>query len=168
MAPSHRVVVKSFCLDSTEVSIGALNRCGPCVAAMGPIPGNASRPARGLDPATMDRFCAEQGKRLPTEPEYELASQGLAPSTCSGGAPCDVGATAGDRAVSGAMDLAGNVAELTATEVCACEPTGTCRLGRVVRGATYAAPLKGTRARSLRLASDGTQEALGFRCARSR
>ena len=63
----------AFCVDRGEVPLAEFNRCGPCVAAQGPLPGAAGRPARGVPLSIQRRFCAERGMRLLSDEEARAA-----------------------------------------------------------------------------------------------
>jgi hypothetical protein len=147
--------VHSFCMDPTEVTVDAYAACvkaGRCTPAgtTAKVPGLAEEKLRALDGECnahhADRghhpvncvdwpqaaaYCKVQGKRLPTEQEWEWAARSEADArpfpwgmeapggrTCwSGGAKreatCDVGSFPSGDSAEGIHDLVGNVWEWT-------------------------------------------------------
>ena len=192
-APLRRVAVGSFFLDRTEVTVGAYRQCKACSApAVGPnctftVQGGdrESLPVNCVDAAQAAAYCQAQGKRLPTEVEWEYAARGSAdslypwgnqaPGTTSAcwkkSAPCPVGSFSdtllGSEVASGTglVDLAGNLWEWTATTYCLYDGGG-CTGAPVLRGGAFnrtdAATLRGAQ----RNATNGQPVDAGFRCAR--
>lgn len=101
--PVHQVTVAPFCLDRTEVTVAAYQRCvvaGRCAAplARATQPGDADakmlaaisarcnragtgrdqHPMNCIDWSEAERFCSSSKKRLPTEAVWELAARGAA------------------------------------------------------------------------------------------
>ena len=193
--PRASVTIAPFQLDATEVTAGAYIACvqaGTCAATRtadhdDPLC-NVSRPGRELFPMNCvtwteaDAYCQAQGKRLPSEQEWEyVARHGTDSARFPWGNEepmnqlCWAGAQHPDRDGScrvasfpaeafGLYDLAGNVGEWTATSEPLLAPKG--EPGRVARGGSWASNAAHGillhRVEWVRL-HDG---ATGFRCAR--
>jgi len=99
--PSHQVLLEPYCIDEFEVTVEQYKRCsdsGHCKRAgdknewpditprerkafdplcnvHDPV-GRAMHPINCVDWDMAEKFCHEQGKRLPTEAEWEFAARG--------------------------------------------------------------------------------------------
>jgi formylglycine-generating enzyme required for sulfatase activity len=83
--PVHRVEVRAFAMDRTEVTVAAYGKCvqaRACAAPIGPRAAECTfRSGRGdLPVSCVDReqartYCRWAGKRLPTEEEWEYAAK---------------------------------------------------------------------------------------------
>ena len=144
------------------------------------VPGRLNHPMNCVDWSQADAYCRAQKKRLPTEAEWEWAARGgseariypwgnEAPGdricwseTLARTGTCPVGSHASGDAPGGIHDLAGNVAEWTATYFDA------SNTARVTRGGafSYTDPA-GVRAATRHRHDPGERvERLGFRCVR--
>jgi formylglycine-generating enzyme required for sulfatase activity len=199
----HRETVASFCMDTAEVTVDGYAACVKAHRCPPPAKDSqgsdayctwnkaqgATRPINCVTWSDADAFCRWQGKRLPTEIEWEYAtrgSEGRAYAWGSGppgadvcwnrardsrgflveltGSTCPAGASGADRTPAGIADLGGNISEWTASlEPDPGYPSGT----RVVRGGAWSS----TDARYLRGAHRSPRQPsvrgddVGFRCA---
>ncbi len=131
--PAHAVVLASFRLDATEVTQAQYNECvlaGACLAPTcdwSPCSDRGQHPVVCINISDARAYCAFEGKRLPTEAEWEKAARGDGGHKFPwGDAPIDcahanlAGCTGGTEPVGshpagaspyGALDMAGNVVE---------------------------------------------------------
>lgn len=139
------VTVQPFCMDVTEVTVASYAACvlaGGCSAhgTWSAYPwstnsngecnycviGRGNHPMNCVDWNQAGDYCKAQGKRLPTEEEWEWAARGgtegrtypwgkAAPASqlCWGDGTCPVGSFPKGDAPGGIHDLAGNVQEWT-------------------------------------------------------
>ena len=138
--PAHKVTIRPFYLDETEVTneqyqqfVDATRRQPPSHWKNGRYPdGEAQRPVVNVSWDYANEFAKWAGKRLPTEEEWEYAARGtdgrLYPygnewkpqysNAYEGGynAPRDVRSYPDGRTPFGIYDMAGNVAEWTASD----------------------------------------------------
>ena len=184
--PAHRVSISAFRIDRTEVTAGAYARCVQSGACTG-IPGRTDKsshqlPVTGVTWEQASRYCVWKSKRLPSEDEWEFAARGSdgrifpwgnkAP-TCErahtadcGSGPVEVGGRQSGASPFGALDMAGNVDEWTASTYHAygSAPKTSGSRQRVACGGAYDAWHSRSTARN---ALDPTYRdaLLGFRCA---
>jgi formylglycine-generating enzyme required for sulfatase activity len=138
--PAHRVDVKPFYIDTTEVTnaqykafVDATGRAAPQGWEGGaPKAGTEQLPVTYVSWADAAAYATWAGKRLPTETEWELAARGTdgrafpwGPSfdatkgnlnKASGGAPVAVGSFPDGKSPYGALDMVGNVWEWTSSD----------------------------------------------------
>ncbi len=201
LSGERREAVAPFCLDVTQVTVSAYARCvrsGQCrpaptavrfdgltaeLAAKWSPKCNGARddrrdhPVNCVDWEQASTYCRAQGKRLPSEQEWDWAALGgqqrrlypwgyrapRAQLCWSGveprGSTCAVGAFPDGDGLGGVHDLAGNVAEWTST---------TGPEGRVLKGSGWNAvdPVSARGATREVVASTFRAPIAGFRCAR--
>jgi formylglycine-generating enzyme required for sulfatase activity len=198
------VTVQPFCLDTTEVTVAAYAACargGQCTPAAttvdwpnisdadrtkwsafcnGNRPDRSNHPVNCVDWGQSATYCHAQGKRLPTEEEWEWAARGgnrggtypwgnAAPDfqLCWSGmqkrdGTCAVGSFREGDAPGGIHDLAGNVWEWTSSNF---DATGAAR---VIRGGSWDSGVASyiRAAYRVRYTPGNRNTDLGFRCAR--
>ena len=143
-SPEHKVTLKAFLIDRTEVSVAQYKACVDCGACKRPLRdgsntgrepyyGNesfANYPAIYMTWPDAKAYCEGIGKRLPTEAEWELAARGTQGNEYPWGATAPTKANANfDGAANdtmpvtdydagkspyGALNMAGNVWEWVA------------------------------------------------------
>jgi formylglycine-generating enzyme required for sulfatase activity len=85
-SPRYLTELSPFCMDETEVTAGSYaacveeQRCRPPEPVKKILcnygrPGRSAHPMNCIDWALSDAYCKAQGKRLPTEPEFEHAAR---------------------------------------------------------------------------------------------
>jgi formylglycine-generating enzyme required for sulfatase activity len=184
------VTVKGFCMDLTEVTAEAYGSCvknGQCTAdhltgsnANYGVAARGKHPINFVDWGQATTYCRAQGKRLPTEEEWEWAARGAnegrtfpwgdaAPDAqlCWSGiskrtGTCAVGSFPGGDSPHGIHDLAGNVWEWTSSNF---DDTPAARVAR--GGCWYDDFPSSVRARLRSRSPPASRNGdLGFRCAR--
>jgi formylglycine-generating enzyme required for sulfatase activity len=179
---SHIVVLDSFYLDSTEVTVAAYQRYLDSTATAAPWRQSPPKswPATGVLWSEAQRYCQWRGARLPTEDEWEAAARGTHGTRYPWGERWDRGrANAGSmtdtlqpvgafplgRSPVGAEDMVGNAWEWTTADTVT--PSGQVR--HVIKGGAFNTQPENAAA-SFRSALPDDRRQLwntGFRCARS-
>lgn len=121
--PAQKVYLKSFFIDKFEVTYEAFQRFKPKLKYE---TANPNEPIRGVSWYEADAYCLAQGKRLPTEFEWEKTARGLdnrlfvwgekfrKENANFGKQVRPIGSFPSDTSVHGIVDLNGNVSEWTA------------------------------------------------------
>lgn len=199
--PAHGAEVPPFWIDRTEVTVGAYRACVDRGACMRPTAssttctfdaGDPDLPVSCVSWALAKTYCAAAGKRLPREPEWELAARGTlgyrypwgnAFAGCGGAItlvkdgsqrscgkrPAKVGTRPYGASPYGVLDMSGNVEEWVADWYAetAAELSPLAGASHVLRGGGWLSPPSLSRATSRNWGS--VREAgpnVGFRCAR--
>ncbi len=186
----------SYAIDRTEVTAGRWRACvagGGCEALYDPWRQRVDdrAPVAGVTWAQAARFCTWAGGRLPTEAEWEFAARGIdgrrypwgeslpdcahARLAGCGDGPGLTGALPAGRGPSGALDLAGNLAEWVVDRYGPLpssgyvrDPEGPARGDtRVVRGGSFvSSPEEVTATARAGVDPREGRYDVGFRCAR--
>jgi sulfatase modifying factor 1 len=194
--PVHEEPLRAYCLDKTEVTVAAYSACveaGKCAAPLFTKdecnyrkPGKERHAQNCLSLVEAEAYCKAQGKRLPTEPEWEFAARGREGRTFPWGeeadgaracsnrgkeGTCEVGSLAAGATKDGLVDLAGNVAEWTSSLYASGGYTATVRdYDNVVRGGGWRTrKVEDLRGAARRAASNKPEKAdtdIGVRCAK--
>jgi serine/threonine-protein kinase len=192
--PAHEVSVKAFFLDEKEVSnadyerfVQSGQRSAPKNWTDGKIPaGETFFPVSNVSWFDADAYCRWLNKRLPTETEWEYAARGkenflypygnewepeyssASPSPNDIGKLSNVGSYPKGASPFGILDMAGNVAEWTASFYEPYPGSSAKRQPglRVIRGGSYLnPPIQQTATDRFYLQPNETREYVGFRCA---
>jgi formylglycine-generating enzyme required for sulfatase activity len=197
----QRVQVSPLFLDRTEVTVAAYLACVGARGCTAPKPGEgcnatakkprSQHPVNCITKGQAEQYCAAQGKRLPSAAEWELAARGTdgrsypwgnaaaGEQLCWQGRAgadsketCPVGSFPDGKSPFGALDMAGNVAEWTSTEV-----TETAGPGAFfTRGGSYSVdPMALAEPETLHIRADQSEPfsgttanaSIGVRCAKS-
>ena len=122
--PAQKVYLKPFFIDQFEVTFESFHRFKPKFKYETI---NRSEPIRGVSWYEADAYCLSQGKRLPTEVEWEKAARGSderlfvwgdqfsQENANFGNQVRSIGSLPSDTSVYGVSDLNGNVSEWTAS-----------------------------------------------------
>ena len=122
--PAQKVYLKPFFIDQFEVTFESFHRFKPRFKYKTK---NRSEPIRGVSWYEADAYCLSQGKRLPTEVEWEKAARGSderlfvwgdqvsQENANFGNQVRSIGSLPSDTSVYGVSDLNGNVSEWTAS-----------------------------------------------------
>jgi formylglycine-generating enzyme required for sulfatase activity len=195
--PAHVVTLKPFFIDALEVSCGeyakfvsATDRQPPAAWTNGACrPGTEQHPVTDVDWYDASAYASWAGKRLPTEEEWECAARGFDQrkypwgnewrvgaanaGDSSAGEVVDVGSNPAGKSPFGAMDLAGNAWEWTASDLKFYPGSRLTRRDaerKVIRGGSWAKdnpPDWTTTFRGFAAPSGGNDYSkIGFRCAR--
>ena len=194
--PAHEVRLAAFVIDRDEVSQARYSACveaDACTLPSGDFDPNTT-PDLAVTFVTWeqaDTFCAWEGKRLPTEAEWELAARGddgriypwgNQPPDCSlanvfgcGDAVLPVGGRPAGASPFGVLDMAGNVMEWVAdwydesyyAASPSVDPMGPdSGAYRVKRGGSYMGDVDTVRVSNRVTGFPLPLPNLGFRCAR--
>lgn len=188
-APRHQVAVRSFCMDTTEVTVDAYQRCqqqGKCTPSRRGAFCNTEHqerldhPVNCVDWHQAKAFCEQAGARLPTEREWEYAARGGSEQRIYawGNEPpdgrccynhegtCKVGSYA--PGPFGLMDLTGNVWEWTASAFGPYPAESADGPIRIYRGGSFSRRFPKWMRNGLRNRFQAKEWGahLGFRCAR--
>jgi len=122
--PAQKIYLKPFFIDQFEVTFEYFHRFKPKFKYETM---NRSEPIRGVSWYEADAYCLSQGKRLPTEVEWEKAARGSderlfvwgdqfnQENANFGNQVRSIGSLPSDTSVYGVSDLNGNVSEWTAS-----------------------------------------------------
>lgn len=122
--PAQKVYLKSFFMDKFEVTYEEFQRFKPKLKYETVTP---NEPIRGVTWYEADAYCLAQGKRLPTEIEWEKSARGSdnrlfvwgekfkKENANFGKQVHPVGSIPSDTSIHGIVDLNGNVSEWTAS-----------------------------------------------------
>jgi len=193
--PAHKVLLKVYWMDKTEVTCKLYDRCvaeGSCKAPEKYAGAQEeSRPAVGVSWEDAAAYCAWAGKRLPTEAEWEKAARGAEGREYPWGAGIDctlanyrecgvertlpVGSYPKGASAYGMLDMAGNawewVADYYDPEYYKTAPPQDPKgpesgKYRVARGGSWNRPLYGMRSADRGGFKPETRsDDIGFRCA---